>query len=104
MDRITLFAEVLLPLPIPGTFTYRVPFALNEVIKRGQRVSVQFGRRRVYAGLVTELHEHPPQKGTPKYILSILDEKPLVNALQFQFWKWMADYYMSTECGITFRF
>ena len=96
MDRITLFAEVLLPLPIPGTFTYRVPFALNDVIKRGHRVSVQFGRRHVYAGLVLELHEHPPQKGTPKYILSILDEKPLVNALQFQFWKWMADYYMST--------
>ena len=96
MDRITLFAEVLLPLPIPGTFTYRIPFALNDVVKPGQRVSVQFGSRRVYAGLVTELHEHPPQKGTPKYILSILDEKPLVNALQFQFWKWMADYYMST--------
>ena len=96
MDRITLFAEVLLPLPIPGTFTYRIPFNLNDAVKPGQRVSVQFGSRRVYAGLVTELHEHPPQKGTPKYILSILDEKPLVNALQFQFWKWMADYYMST--------
>ena len=96
MDRITLFAEVLLPLPIPGTFTYRIPFALNDAVKPGQRVSVQFGSRRVYAGLVTELHEHPPQKGTPKYILSILDEKPLVTALQFQFWKWMADYYMST--------
>ncbi len=96
MDRITLFAEVLLPLPIPGTFTYRVPFAMNDAVKPGQRVSVQFGRRRVYAGLVMELHEHPPQKGIPKYILSILDEKPLVNALQFQFWRWMADYYMST--------
>lgn len=97
MDRITLFAEVLLPLPIPGTFTYRVPFALNDVIKQGQRVSVQFGQRRVYAGLVTKLHDRPPQKGIPKYILSILDKKPLVNALQFQFWKWMADYYMSTR-------
>lgn len=96
MDRVTLFAEVLLPLPIPGTFTYRVPFALNEMVKKGQRVSVQFGRRRVYAGLVLEIHERPPQKGIPKYILSVLDEKPLVNPLQFAFWKWMAGYYMST--------
>ncbi len=96
MDRITLFAEILLPLPIPGTFTYRVPFTLNDVIKKGQRVSVQFGQRHVYAGLVTDIHERPPQKGIPKYILSILDEKPLVNPLQFQFWKWIADYYMST--------
>jgi len=96
MDRITLFAEVLLPLPIPGTFTYRIPFNLNDAVKPGQRVSVQFGQRRVYAGLVTHLHERPPQKGTPKYILSILDEKPIVNNLQFRFWKWIAEYYMST--------
>lgn len=96
MERLTFFAEILLPLPVPGTFTYRVPFALNEKIKVGQRVTVQFGKRRVYAGLVLALHQRPPQKGIPKYILSILDEKPLVNALQFRFWKWISDYYMST--------
>ncbi len=96
MDRITLFAEILLPLPVPGTFTYRVPYALNDRIQRGQRVSVQFGRRKIYAGLVTELHERPPEKGIPKYILSILDEKPLVNDIQFAFWEWMAGYYLST--------
>ena len=96
MERITLFAEILLPLPIPGTFTYRVPFALNNSIKQGKRVAVQFGRRRVYAGLVTDIHERPPQKGIPKYILSVLDEKPVVNKVQFQFWKWIAGYYMST--------
>ena len=96
MERLTLFAEILLPLPVPGTFTYRVPFALNEKIKVGQRVTVQFGKRRVYAGLVLALHQRPPQKGIPKYILSVLDEKPLVNELQFRFWKWISDYYMST--------
>ena len=96
MDRITLFAEVLLPLPLAGTFTYRVPYALNNLIRPGQRVTVQFGKRRVYAGLVTELHEKPPAKGIPKYILSILDEKPLVNTIQMRFWQWIAAYYMST--------
>ncbi len=96
MDRITLFAEVLLPLPVPGTFTYRVPFALNDKVKPGQRVTVQFGKRRVYAGLVMALHEKPPAKGIPKYILSVLDEKPLVNDIQMHFWHWIADYYMST--------
>ena len=96
MDRITLFAEVLLPLPLAGTFTYRVPYALNNLIRPGQRVTVQFGKRRVYAGLVTELHEKPPAKGIPKYILSVLDEKPLVNTIQMRFWQWIAAYYMST--------
>jgi primosomal protein N' (replication factor Y) len=95
MERTTLFAEILLPLPIPGTFTYRVPFTMNEIVKVGQRVTVQFGKRRVYAGLVMRLHETPPAKGVPKYILSVLDEIPLVNAIQIKFWHWMADYYMS---------
>lgn len=95
MDRITLFAEVLLPLPIPGTFTFRIPLDLNESVQVGQRVNVQFGKRKVYAGLILELHQNPPQS-IPKYILSILDEKPIINKVQIEFWKWMADYYMST--------
>ncbi|MBN2614601.1 MAG: primosomal protein N' [Bacteroidales bacterium] len=95
MDRITLFAEVLLPLPVPGTFTYRIPFDLNDQVETGQRVSVQFGSRKVYAGLILELHERPPETA-PKYILSLLDEKPVVNAVQIKFWKWIAEYYMST--------
>ncbi len=95
MSRTTLFADVLLPLPIRGTFTYRVPFDLNEFIKKGQRVAVQFGKKKVYAGLVKRLHEKVPAY-TPKYILHLLDEQPLVNDIQFLFWEWIADYYMGT--------
>ena len=97
MDRLTLFADVLLPLPVEGTFTYRVPFELNEFIKVGQRVSVQFGRKRIYAGLVKNIHTDVPQNHIPKYIITLLDELPIVNKIQFQFWEWMASYYMSTE-------
>lgn len=97
MERTTLFAEVLLPLPIPGTFTYRIPFSMNDVVQKGQRVSIQFGSRRVYAGLIMELHQRVPKKGTPKYILSVLDEKPLVNDFQMTFWSWISQYYMCTQ-------
>jgi len=97
MDRITLFADVLLPLPVQGTFTYRVPYDLNEFIKVGQRVSIQFGRRRIYSGLVKKLHTTVPQDYMPKYIITLLDEKPIVNNIQFKFWEWIASYYMSTE-------
>jgi len=96
MSRITLFADVLLPLPIRGTFTYRVPFAMNDFIEEGQRVAVQFGKKKIYAGLVKKLHEKVPGY-TPKYILHILDEQPLVNAVQFRFWEWLSAYYMSTQ-------
>ena len=97
MERITLFADVLLPLPIEGAFTYRVPFELNEFIKVGQRVSIQFGRKKIYAGLVKKLHQIVPQDHVPKYIITLLDEEPIVAKIQFRFWEWMASYYMSTE-------
>ena len=60
--RITRFAEVLLPLPVPGTFTYRVPYALNDAIHVGQRVAVQFGKTKILSGLVTALTEQVPDR------------------------------------------
>lgn len=96
MNRVTLFAEIILPLPVKGTFTYRVPYELNEFIKEGHRVSVQFGRKKVYSGIVQYLHEKVPTSHEPKYILSLLDEFPIVNNTQLKFWKWISQYYMST--------
>lgn len=97
MERITLFAEILLPLPVVGTFTYRIPFAMNEDIAVGKRVAVQFGGRRVLAGIVKSVHEKVPVNYVPKYILSILDTDPVVLPVQLRFWEWISLYYMSTE-------
>ncbi|TVQ18406.1 MAG: primosomal protein N', partial [Bacteroidetes bacterium] len=96
MTQQTLFADILLPLPLPGYFTYRVPAELNSSMQTGIRVVVPFGPRKVYSGLVRKIHHTPPQKFQAKYILSVLDETPLVFEKQFEFWEWIADYYMST--------
>ena len=96
MSRITLFTDVLLPLPIKGTFTYRVPYELNDFVQEGQRVAVQFGKKKVYAGLIKRIHQEVPETA-PKYVLHILDVKPIVNTIQFRFWEWIASYYLSTE-------
>ncbi len=96
MDRVTLFADVLLPLPVKGVFTYRIPFELNEYVQVGQRVAVQFGRKKVYSGLVKEIHQKVPEY-VPKYILHLLDEQVLVHPIQFRFWEWLASYYLCTE-------
>jgi len=48
-----LFADVLLPLPVGGAFTYRVPDELAERVTEGVRVVVQFGARKIYTALVT---------------------------------------------------
>lgn len=93
MDRVTLFADVLLPLHLPDTYTYRIPFEYNESITVGQRVVVQFGQKRLYSALVRRIHDKVPNY-TTKYILSILDINPIVSERQFEFWEWMASYYM----------
>ena len=92
-ERLTLFAEVLLPIPVPGTFTYRVPYALNDAIRVGQRVVVQFGKTKIMSGLVISLTEQVPQAEV-KYLTDILDEQPLVNAMQLKFWDWVKSYYL----------
>jgi len=84
---------VLLPLPVDGYFTYRVPFEMNSSIKTGIRVAVQFGKKKLYTALVRKIYEKPPVV-VPKYILAVMDDEPIVNDLQFEFWEWMAAYYM----------
>ena len=94
MERLTLFADVILPLPLPGAFTYRVPYELNDSVKVGQRVIVQFGNRRNYTALIYKIHQQPPTKFDAKYILSVLDDDSIINTLQLQHWEWIASYYL----------
>ena len=89
----TLFVDVLLPLHLPGTYTYRIPAEYNDAVAVGQRVVVQFGAKRLYSAIVRRIHDEVPEY-TTKYILSILDLEPIVDERQLKFWEWMAAYYM----------
>ena len=93
-ERITLFAEILLPLPIPGSFTYRVPYELNDKAKVGQRAVVQFGKTKIMSGLIVSLTTEVPDCNNIKYLLDILDDDPVVNAQQLQLWNWISSYYL----------
>lgn len=93
--RTTLFVNVLLPLPVPGYFTYRVPFDLNESVAVGKRVVVQFGKKKVYTALIQSISEKAPAVET-KYILGVLDLHPVACEYQFRLWEWIAGYYCCT--------
>ena len=93
--RVTHFADVLLPLPLPALFTYRVPYELDDAVAFGKRVIVPFGRSKLYSALVVHVHENAPQV-TAKYILDVVDDRPVISERQFQLWQWMADYYLCT--------
>jgi len=96
MSRITKFADVILPLAIPRLYTYRVPYELNDQLTVGQRVVVQFGRSKLFAALVRQIHETAPAQYQAKYIDSILDPEPIVNETQFALWDWISSYYLCT--------
>ncbi len=88
------FADVILPLPVKGLFTYKVDKEQAAIIKPGLRVTVQFGKRKIYTALVRRVHNIKPVEYGLKSIISILDDIPLVNEIQFKFWEWIAEYYM----------
>jgi len=88
------FIEVILPLALPRPFTYAVTQAEYRFIKPGMRVAVPFGKIKIYTGLVTALHQNPPQLYAAKDIHQILDDTPLVTPVQLKHWQWVADYYM----------
>ncbi|MBL4708054.1 MAG: primosomal protein N' [Flavobacteriales bacterium] len=95
--RETKFVEVILPLALPNTFTYRVPHEWNDDILIGQRVIVQFGKgKKQYSTIVAEIHSTPPKAYQAKYIEAILDEQAILHQKQLIFWNWLADYYMAT--------
>ena len=88
------FIEVIVPLSLPKTFTYKVSEAEYYFIKKGMRIAVPFGKNKVYTALVIDLHQNPPTLYEAKEIHQILDEKPIVNELQINHWFWIASYYM----------
>ena len=92
MTPIQTFAEIILPLPIKGTFSYEVPKGWD--LKVGQRVAVQFGRRKIYTGVIHSFHHNKPELYKTKFIESILEKENLVLPEQIRLWEWIADYYM----------
>ena len=90
-----MFADVILPLPLDGIFTYSVPSSLEEQVLRGVRVLVPLGRNKTYVGIVSEKHHRAPEGYQTKDILQVLDVTPILLDSQLRLWHWIADYYMS---------
>lgn len=95
-ERTTLFADVVLPVPIPNFFTYRIPFDLNDQVQIGARVVVQFGSKKILTGIIGKLHENAPTVYEARYILELLDDRSILAPQQLSFFSWIAEYYMCT--------
>ena len=84
------FCDVALPVPLEGTFTYRVNGDLPVV---GGRVLVPFRDKRL-PGVVTELHDRAPAMPA-RLVLRVLDRTPLLDANLLELARWMAEYYIA---------
>ena len=91
------FADLILPLPLDNRFTYSLTEEESRFIQPGMRLAVQFGKNRIYTGIVAQVHQNPPEVYEAKPIHQILDEKPLLTQNQLKFWTWLSAYYLCTE-------
>ena len=99
------YANIILPLPLEGYFTYGVPDALVSRVTAGVRVSVPLGKSKIYVGIVAEYPVNIPnpsendvaggKKITYKNIIDVLDNSPVLLPQQLKLWHWISDYYMS---------
>lgn len=88
------YADVVLPVPLEGTFTYKVPPELESRVKPGVRVLVPFGSKKTVVGLVDRVHGVAPEGCTVKAVDQVMDDAPVVLERQYGLWRWIADYYM----------
>lgn len=91
------YVDVILPLPLPKSFTYSLPDECAEDVKIGCRVVVPFGRKKFYTAIVLNVHCCAPTEYEVKDISALLDASPILLPAQFKFWEWIADYYLCTQ-------
>ena len=88
------YIDVILPLPLDGTFTYSIADALAPKVLPGIRVLVPLGRSKTYTAMALRIHDDKPDFET-KEIIGIMDDTPVLLQRQLRLWQWIADYYMA---------
>ena len=88
------YVDVILPLPLEGTFTYSLPEALADKVCLGVRVLVPLGKSKTYTAMAVRVHEDAPEFKT-RDILQVIDAEPVMLDRQMRLWQWIATYYMA---------
>lgn len=92
--EVNKYAEVILPLPLYTTFTYRIPEAMAGHVAVGHRVVVPFGKKKFYTGIVASVTGKAPEGYEVKELYCMLDDGPILKHPQLKLWQWMSEYYL----------
>ncbi len=88
------YVDVILPLPLEGTFTYSLPASLAGGVRLGVRVLVPLGKSKTYTAMAVRTHDVKPDFET-RDILQVIDQEPVLLERQLRLWQWISTYYMS---------
>ena len=88
-----LYVDVILPLPLEGTFTYSLPDTLAPQVRMGVRVVVPLGRSKTYTAMAVSTHNDKPEFDT-RDIIQVVDDSPVLPERQLRLWQWISTYYM----------
>lgn len=88
------FIDVILPLPLRGTYTYSIPQEYLGRCKIGCRVVVPLGKSKHYTALIAKVHDDEPSDYTIRSFTELLDEEPIILSSQMKLWNWLSDYYL----------
>lgn len=88
------YVDVILPLPLDGTFTYSVPDGMEGKVVPGVRLLVPLGKSKKYIAMATRLHDDKPAFSC-KPIEAVLDSTPSLLPQQMRLWQWIGYYYMA---------
>lgn len=90
-----MLARIILPLALEEEYTYRVPEALCEQARVGMRALVQFGSKRYYYAIISQLIEESERPlGQLKSIIALPDREAIVTQSEIDLWRWGATYYI----------
>lgn len=88
------YVDVILPLPLDGTFTYSVPDGMEGNVVPGVRLLVPLGKSKKYIAMATRLHDDKPAFSC-KPVEAVLDNTPSLLPQQMRLWQWIGYYYMA---------
>jgi len=89
-----MYIEVIVPLAIDGTLTYRVDEPFDITPQEGMRVLVPLGKKKIYTGIIYKLNSNQSADYDTKAIICIIDSEPAITQKQIKLWEWIAEYYM----------
>ena len=91
------FADIILPLAVRGRFTYRIPDEIADKVRPGVLVTVPFGSRILFSGIVCSIHDKSPEIKNLKSVINVTESIPLINEFQLKMWLWISEYYLCSE-------